>query len=215
MRPTPYHQHTGIETTLAVPATAGDTSITVVDATGIVTGDEIKFGEIVAGLGIQEIGIITLTDVTGNVMTLDRPIANDYTTAATVEEVITNMAVVGTLASPEIFEIDPPEGNIWQFTRIMFHITDQTAMDDSKFGGITALTNGVCLRATTEAGRTVVFANWKTNADMKLDMFDVAYSTKAPAGFFGLNGVSGTNSLEKYLTSLGMSNSWPSTRVSI
>jgi hypothetical protein len=183
-----YHRHNGNDTTLSVAASAGDTSITVVDATGFVTGEQIKLGEVTAGVGTQEIGIITLTNVVGSVLTLDRPIANDYTTSATVEEVTTNMAVSGTLVSPVIFEIDPPEGNVWQFTRILLSITDQTAMDDAKFGGITALTNGVALRATTEAGRVVVFANWKSNQDMKMDMYDVDYSTKAPSGFFGLNG---------------------------
>jgi hypothetical protein len=183
-----YHRHSGNDTTLSVAASAGDTSITVVDATGIITGDEIKLGEVTAGVGVQEIGIITITNVVGSVLTLDRPIGNNYTTAATVEEVTTNMAVSGSLASPQIFEIDPPDGNIWQFTRILLSITDQTAMDDAKFGGITALTNGVSLRATTEAGRTVIFANWKSNQDMKMDMYDVDYSTKAPSGFFGLNG---------------------------
>jgi hypothetical protein len=179
------------ETTLNTAATAGDTSISVADTTGFAVGNQIKIEETVDGVGIQEIGIMTITAVaagTPGTLTLDRPLGFDYTTAATVYEVLTNMAVNGTLASPEIFEIDPPPGTVWQFTRVMLSITDQTAMDDAKFGGITALTNGVSLRATTEAGRTVIFANWKSNADMKLDMYDVDYSTKAPSGFFGLNG---------------------------
>jgi hypothetical protein len=183
-----FHKHNGNDTNPTTGFSAGDTSGTVDDATGFVVGDKIKIEEVVAGVGIQEIGILTITNVAGSVITWDRPIANDYTTAAEVREVTTNMNVVGSLASPVIFEIDPPVGTIWQFTRVMLSITDQTAMDDAKFGGITALTNGVSLRATTEAGRTVVFANWKSNSDMKLDMYDVDYSTKAPSGFFGLNG---------------------------
>jgi hypothetical protein len=185
-----FHQHDGT-TNLNSAATAGDTSLSVDDTSGFALGDEIKLEETVDGVGVQEIGIMTITNSpTGapGTIQLDRPLGFDYTTAAVVSEVITNMAVVGSLASPEIFEIDPPPGTIWQFTRVMHSITDQTAMDDAKFGGISALTNGVCLRATTEAGRTVIFANWKSNADMKLDMYDVDYSTKAPSGFFGLNG---------------------------
>jgi hypothetical protein len=185
-----FHQHNGT-TNLNSAATAGDTSLSVDDTSGFALGDEIKLEETVDGVGVQEIGIMTITNSpTGapGTIQLDRPLGFDYTTAAVVSEVITNMAVVGSLASPEIFEIDPPPGTIWQFTRVMHSITDQTAMDDAKFGGISALTNGVCLRATTEAGRTVIFANWKSNADMKLDMYDVDYSTKAPSGFFGLNG---------------------------
>jgi len=183
-----FHQHTGTITNPSVAIDMGDTDITVDDTTGFIVGSEIKLEEEVSGVGVQEIGILTITAVVGSVLTVDRPIGNDYTTAATVEEVITNMAVDGTLASPEIFEIDPPLGTIWQFTRILISIVDNLVPDDGKFGGIAALTNGVSLRATTEAGRTVVFANWKTNGDMKLDMFNVDYSDRAPAGAYGVNG---------------------------
>ena len=183
-----FHQHTGTATTPSIGITAGNISITLTDVTGFIVGGEIKLSENVSGVGIQEIGILRITAVAGNVITLDRPIGNDYTIAAEIELVITNMAVSGTLASPMIFEIDPPLGTVWQFTRILFSLIHATSGDDGKFGGIAALTNGVALRATTAAGRTVVFANWKTNADMKLDMFDVIYNDKAPAGNNGTNG---------------------------
>lgn len=181
-----FHLETATTTTLNSAASEGDTSLSVVDTAGFVVGDEIKLTE----GPLQEIGVITITAVaagTPGTLTLDRPLGNDYTTAAEVIEVDTNMAVSGTLASPVVFEIDPPPGTIWQITRILISITDQTAMDDALFGGISALTNGVALRATTEAGRTVVFANWKANKDLKLDMHDVEYSSRAPSGFFGLN----------------------------
>lgn len=183
-----FHEHDSAVTNPTTGITAGDTAVTADSVVGFSVGDVVKIEEDVAGLGIQEIGVLTITIIAGSVITFDRPISNNYTTAATIERVVTNMAVNGSLASPVIFQIDPPLGTVWQFTRILFNITDQTAMDDAKFGGITALTNGVSLRATTAAGRTVTFANWKSNSDMKLDMFDVDYSTKAPSGFFGLTG---------------------------
>lgn len=179
-----FHQHTANVTTLAVAASEGDTSIEVADATGIIVGDEIKLEE----GGTTEIGLMTITAVASDVLTLDRPLGADYTTAAIVTEVISNMAVVGTLADPEAFEITAPEFTIWQMTRIMFSLVHAAAADDGKFGGGTALSNGVALRATTAAGRTVTFANWKTNGDMKLDMYDVTYSDRAPAGNNGTNG---------------------------
>ena len=179
-----FHFETATQTTLSTAAAIYDTSIIVTDATGIIVGDQVKIQE----GAIQEIGTLTITIVAGTTLTLDRPIANNYTTSADIIKVETNMAVNGSLAAPVIFEIDPPITNIWQITRILISMTDQTSMDDAKFGGLVALTNGVSLRATTSAGRTVVFANWKSNQDLKLDMFNVDYSTKAPAGFFGLNG---------------------------
>lgn len=179
-----FHQHVGTPTTLASPATAGDTSIVVVSATGMITGDKIKIEE----GALQEIGVLTLTNVVGTTLTLDRPIANDYTTAAGVSEVITNMIVDGTLSSPEIFEIDPPPGTVWQITRLLISLTHTTAGDNSKFGNIAPLDNGVALRTSSAAGRTVVYANWKTNKDMKLDMYDVEYTDKAGPGLFGTDG---------------------------
>ncbi len=179
-----FHQHSGTTTTPSGAITAGDTSINFTSVSGFSVGDQVKLKE----SATQEIGMMTITAIATLVVSLDRPIGNDYTTAASIEKVTTNMAVAGTLASPQIFEIDPPSATVWQVTKIMFAITDNIAPDDGKFGGMTALTNGVALRATTAAGKTVVFANWKTNGDMKLDMFDVPYTDKAPAGNHGLNG---------------------------
>lgn len=186
-----FHQHDGT-TNLNSAASEGDISISVDDTTGFIVGSEIKLEETVAGVGVQEIGVMTITIVaagTPGTLTLDRPIGFDYTTAALVSNVETDMSsVVGSLASPEIYEIDPPPGTIWQFTRIIFSMVHSAAGDDGKFGGIAALTNGVALRATTAAGRTVVYANWKTNADISLDMYDVVYTDKAPAGANGTKG---------------------------
>lgn len=179
-----FHEHTVVTTTLSIAASEGDISITVTDPTGFIIGDMIKLEE----GPIQEIGVMTITNVVGSVLTLDRPLANDYTTSAEVIEVNSNMAVLGTLSSPIIFEVDPPPSTIWQITRLLISITSTTDMDDGRFGGIPALTNGVVIRATTAAGRTVVFSNWKNNTDIKLDMYDVEYAAKAPAGQYGLRG---------------------------
>lgn len=179
-----FHQHTDNVTSFASGVAAGATSVFVVNGSDFATGDEVKFEE----GSKQELGVMTLTDVTGSELTLDRPIANTYTTAGSVTEVITNMAVSGNLTNPQIFEIDPPIGTVWQITRILPVIVDNITPDDGRFGGIPSLTNGVSIRAVTEAGRTVVFGNWKNNGDMKADMYDVTYSDKAPAGDYGVNG---------------------------
>ncbi len=182
-----FHQDTSTTTTLNSAASEGDTSISVADTADFLVGDEFQIVEST----IQEIGLITITAVsagTPGTLTLDRPLGNDYTTDAVVTEVNSNMAVVGTLGSPQSFEVTASSGAVWQLTRLLISMTSTTAMDDAKFGGISAITNGVSIRATTSAGRTVTFANWKQNYDLKLDMHDVEYSDKAPAGSNGLNG---------------------------
>jgi hypothetical protein len=175
----------GPSTTLAIAGTAGDTSITVVDSTGFVTGDLIKLGITVT----QEVGIITITNVVGNVITLDRPLCCDQPIGTIVKEVENNMtSIAGTLASPAIYELAPPPGVIWQITRLLITMADNAAMDDGKFGGISALTNGAVGVVNTSAGRVANITNWKTNGDMMLDMFDTEYNDKAPSGEYGLRG---------------------------
>lgn len=179
-----FHEHDTATTTPNGSVSAGATSILVDSAVDFSVGDVVKISE----GPLQEIGLLTITIIATNTITFDRPIGNDYTTLATIERVVANMAVNGSLASPVIFEVDPPTGTVWQITRLLISMVHATAADDGKFGGIPALTNGVSLRATTSAGRTVVFGNWKTNGDMALDMYDVVYSDKAPAGANGTRG---------------------------
>jgi len=177
-----FHQHTATTTTPSIASVVGDISVTVNSVAGLVVGDALKFEE----NSTVEVGILIITDITGNVVTLDRPLANVYTTSALITKVLINMNVNGSLASPEIFVIDVPPATIYQLTRFLISITDGSPMDDGLFGSLSALTNGVTVRAITTAGRIVVLSNWKTNGDIKLDMYDVEYSDKAPAGEYGL-----------------------------
>lgn len=180
-----FTRDVGPSTTLSVVATAGDTDITVADSTGLAIGDLIKIGTTIA----QEVGVITTTNVVGNVITLDRPIAATLPIGTVVKEVENNMAsAAGTLTNPVIYELAPPPGLIWQITTLLITITDDSVMDDGKFGGIAAFTNGVQGVVKTTAGRTANITNWKTNGDMMSDMFLVEDNPRAPAGVYGLRG---------------------------
>lgn len=180
-----FTRDVGPSTTLAAIAETGDTDITVADSTGMIIGDMVKAGTTF----LREVGVMTITNVASNVITLDRPIAQDLPIGTVVKEVETNMASsVGTLTSPVIYELAPPPGIIWQITTLLITITDNLVMDDGKFGGIAAFTNGVQGVAKTTAGRTANIANWKTNGDMMGDMYLVEYNDRAPAGGYGLRG---------------------------
>lgn len=182
-----FFREDSAETTLAVATTTEDTSITVVDSTGFVIGDKVRLtGTIATGQSFM-----VITNIVGNIITLDRPIGSVLPIGNAVDVVLTDLVVNGSLASPIIFKISPPTGTtgpLWQLTRLLISITDVTTMDDGKFGGIPALTNGVTLRIIKGDGTIQNLTNWKTNGDFALDMFDVNYTDKAPAGEYGLRG---------------------------
>jgi hypothetical protein len=76
----------------------------------------------------------------------------------------------------------------WRITRFMFVINDNAAMDDSKFGALTALTNGVYFRVENGTTKNIFCA--RSNGDLASHMYDVEYvdATLGPAGEYGLRG---------------------------
>lgn len=179
-----FHRHTGAATTLAVASLAGATSITVVDATGFIIGTTFQIEN-----GVIETTFPTVTLVVGNTLTLDRPLDNPFSIGDNVEAVDTNMAVAGTLLTPIAFRLIPNKNQVWHIVRFLLGMTHSGAADDSKFGDLPVLPNGVVLRAfNATANQHATFTLWKDNGDLKMDMFDILYSDKAGAGLFGTNG---------------------------
>ena len=185
-----FFRETGVSTTMAIAATKGDTSITVTNATGFSIGDRLKLTSSIA----TGQPFLFITNIVSNVITLDRPLVVNLAIGDAVDVITTKMNVVGTLASPVSFRIVPPNGALsllWQLTRMLINMTDASAMDDGKFGGITGgLTNGVVVRIVKGDGSIQELTNWKVNGDLALDMYDVNYidTTLGPAGLYGLRG---------------------------
>lgn len=122
--------------------------------------------------------------VVGDVVTLDSPLDYAYTIAAEGFRSSDAMNVDGSV-TPVIFSVSPPFGTSWDIYGIAGAMTDDVAMDDAKFGGITALIKGVVIRKKNGIYKNIM--NAKTNLELCLrsDTFD--YSTKAPAGVYGLS----------------------------
>lgn len=180
-----FHLHTGVSENIAIASSAGDTAITVDDGSVFSVGDYVQIEE---GTTVEN-DFPRITIIATNLLTLDAPLDNAFTTAATVEAVEINLVTTaGSLASPITYIVKAPSDEVWKIERILITIGDDAAMDDGKFGGITALTNGVVLRESD--GSTNKLTVWKTNGDMAEDMFDVTYSAAnlGPAGENGLRG---------------------------
>jgi hypothetical protein len=167
-------------TTLSVQADIDDLTLTLTDTTGFVDGKTIGIFSIddpdIFFLGVQ------IGAPVGNVITIDRPIDRTLTVNSPVVAVDINMAIDGSVTT-QIFQIGPVgpgSEQILDITRILGIITDGVTMDDGKFGGIDALTNGVVLRLSNGVKQNIW--NVKTNGDLALLAFDAQYTDKAPAG---------------------------------
>lgn len=187
-----FHRHTGVSTALAATTIAGvTTSIQVDDGALFNNGDIFQIEETVDGITTIEVTFPTIiTGGTTNTFTLDRPLDNAFGIGASVEVVTTNMAVNGSLVAPVIFQLIPDSLQEWHVVRFLLGMIHAAAADDSRFGDIAGgLQNGCVLRGFDGAsGRYRTFTNWKTNSDIKMDMFDLTYTDKAGGGNFGSNG---------------------------
>ncbi len=187
-----FHRHTGVSTTLAAITVAGvTTSIQVDDGALFNNGDIFQIEETVSGITTIEVTFPTIiAGGTTNTFTLDRPLDNSFGIGASVEVVTTNMAVNGSLVAPVIFQLIPDSLQEWHVVRFLLGMIHAAAADDSRFGDIAGgLQNGCVLRGFDGAsGRYRTFTNWKTNSDIKMDMFDLTYTDKAGGGNFGSNG---------------------------
>jgi hypothetical protein len=171
----------GTTSNLNAAASVGDTALTVVSDAAFTVGDWINITE----GNTEETNFIKITAKPGgNVLTLDRPIDNAYTTGtpAVVEIVENNIAsTAGTLAAPISYKIQPPANETWHIIRLLLTISDatNTAMTINLFGNIAALTNGVVVRRDNNGTKTTL-TNWKSNADFYEDAYDVDLTLQSP-----------------------------------
>lgn len=186
------HLHTVTSTTLTV-ATSGSGSeytITVASTVGFAVNDFLHIEN-----GYAEYTHPKITGIAGNVFTLDRRIDLAHPIGSTVTKAILDMSTTaGTIAAPVEYWVEPPAGEVWHIHRILFSMVHGTAGDLGLFGNLTALPNGVLLRAKRN-GQYATLTNWKTNSDMKTDMFDIEFDTRSGGG--GSYGTSGRGSFDK------------------
>lgn len=180
------HQHTVTETTLAVATVMNDYEIEVATSVGFAVNDWIYLDT--TSIETTHPKIISIAS---NVLTLDRRLDKVHSIGDSVTKVIIDMALsgqVGTMAAPQEYVMGPPPGEIWHLTRMLFSIVHGTAGDLGLFGNISALTNGVLIRARIN-GQYGTLTNWKTNADMKTDMHDVEFDSRSGGqGNYGTSG---------------------------
>lgn len=182
-----FHRHTAIQTTLRSATVSGVTiQLDVNDSTDFSVGDLVHLGATNEYIEPRHPVITAIPDI--NTIVLDGPIDNVFAIGTTVIKAIANMASLdGTLAAPISYKYFPGANRVEHIARVLISMTHTSAGADDLFGGITALLNGVHFRAGIN-GQFGSFTNWKSNSDIKLDMYDVDYSVKSGPGDFGTNG---------------------------
>ena len=120
-----------------------------------------------------------------NTITVDSPCNYDFTDDADCENVSNELNQNGS-SSTVIARIKPPANVTWDITKLLFYMQDATAMDDSTFGGLSALTNGVVLRSINSVYNNIF--NAKSNYELALQMFDVDYPPKPASGKYAFRG---------------------------
>ena len=169
-------------TTLTAAMSIGDNVVSLTSAAGIVPGNYIGMFNIAN----NRFFAANVLSVSVNDVTLDTPVDFAFQIGDIFQDGNKNMNVDGSV-TPRLFSLraDPSLQLTVDVTRIIIHITDQTAMDDAKFGGLTALTNGVVLRR--KDGYYFNIFNVKSNGEIGELAFDKVYDDKAPAGFYGFS----------------------------
>lgn len=159
----------------------GSYSFIVADATGFSAGNVVSIL-----LGKSKLYQTFITGVDGATITTATPSPYDVEADSRVRTGEQNMNVDGSV-TPQVFRIKPPEGVAWDIYSISVAITDKTAMDDSKFGGLSALSKGVYLYRYSESeDMPIGVATTNGQARLLAGPNNFAYADKAAAGYYGL-----------------------------
>jgi len=177
--------------TEASPAITADTAIddesVAVDAlTGVGVGDAITIRE---GVRSYQSLVTSSADLT---IGLASPLDFAFTTAAGACVGAWNIAVDGS-ETAKVAMLHVPPGASFDIYSIAVNMTDETAMDSAKFGGIAALSTGILFRSVN--GHTKNLPLIVNNKGFFEIGFNVTYDSKAPSGVYGLSAVKNYSSV--------------------
>ena len=146
---------------------------------GIVSGNEIILLDVVA----DRFFYAEVKNVVTNTITVDRPIDHIFAAVSTLGRIVTTQMAVDGGSTEQIFSLRAGSVPL-DFTRIIFSMLCDSALDDGKFGNITKLNRGIVFRIVNSFQKTIF--NFKTNGEIAQFCFDLKYSDKAPAGNEGM-----------------------------
>jgi len=168
------------EDILLVTGTAIDDEVIYVDAGhGITTDSYLSIRE---GAYQSQVGV---SGVAGDDITLATPLSNAYTTDAQVIRGNIEMNISGSY-SDQIFEMEVWGTEPIDIQTVVVTIQHDGAGDDSKFGDLAALTNGLLFVKDGDVIHQHL-GNYKQNQDFREFGATVEYSDKAGGGNYATN----------------------------
>lgn len=172
--------------TIATDTSINSKSITVADASSATAGNYVAIFPSPFGYN-TEIYVGKILSKALNVISLDTPINRVFQIGDVILYRDPELHLANGSITPQIYALFVPAGNIQlDLTRIMIVMECSTAPDDSLFGNLTALTNGIVLRHNSTINGIRNIWNAKTNGDLAEIAYDVLYTDKAGAGHFAV-----------------------------
>lgn len=185
--------------TTASTATTLQYTFTATTGHGLAADDEILLLDAVADRSFYSV----VTNVATDTITVDRPIDHVFPSATALAKTVTNNMAVDGSTTPLIYTLRAGTTPIDICRFLLTILGGSAAMDDGKFGNITALSNGLVFRIVDGFQKTVF--NFKSNQNIKQFCYDVAYSDNAPAGNTGLSARISFNGPSKHGVALRVS----------
>lgn len=184
-RPFSFRLNKYIQTglTLAVDTIVNSKTIQLSSGHGLIGGESLLFIE---ENGAPNFFFSEVISVVGDVITLATIMPHAFSADKTA--VIQYDVELNKNGSSSVYiaELRNPYAIPVDITRLLFHMTDSTPMDDALFGGGAALINGISLRKQMSDDEYWHLWNVKTNGDFGELAYDKQYDTKAPAGVYGM-----------------------------
>lgn len=177
----------------------GSTSLatgTAIDDTNIIITATADFnvGNVIGLFSETESGVLDrfyfgeILTITSNTLGMDTPLDFAFIPGDPIFSASRELDVDGS-STTQIFKVSVPALNEdlqLDIARLSLVMTHSAAGDDSKFGSLSALTNGIVIRSTSNGGTTVRNAwNAKTNGDLAvLSGNKLTYESRAGGGEF-------------------------------
>lgn len=165
---------------------SGTNTITMSPGHGFTVGDKFEAyteEEVLPGFFDRRFQQLPVIAVAGDVITFGTFSSTTVSPTTLVEgqRTNTNMAVLGSLGSPVRFSIVPPNGLIWDATRVMITMILSGSPDDALFGSLPALTNGMFFGFEGDLFNAYL-VHIVDNAGFRRTAYDVTYTTRSGGG---------------------------------